>query len=179
MTTVQRRDWWGALLLAATVVFWAPQGFGDMTVRGPEGRLILLQDDGTWHYVEDEDDTPAEHVRLEVERVRSGTDSCVIGLRLYNNLTAPVRSLVPEFSAYKDGQVKIETVFQSFSRIKPTQDQYQEIRFTGITCDEIGYVLVHGGDRCSMGDLSKFSYNKGECLERIVVQPSDLIRITK
>ncbi len=177
--TVQRRGWWGVLLLVATVVFWAPQGGADMTVRGPEGRLILLQDDGTWRYLEDEDDTPAEHVRLKVERVRSGTNSCVIGLRLFNNLNAPVRSLVPEFSAYKDGQVKIETVFQSFSRIKPTQDQYQEIRFTGITCDEIGYVLVHGADRCSMGDLSKFSYNKGECLDRIVVQPTDLIRITK
>jgi len=31
----------------------------------------------------------------------------------------------------------------------------------------------------ALGDLSKFSYNKGECLDRIVVQPTDLIRITK
>ena len=151
----------------------------EIQVRGPEGRLIVLEDDGTWHYADDGSDVPEEHVALSVERVEAGPNSCLIGLRLVNNLRSPVRSLVPQFSAYKTEQLKIETVFESFTRIKPTQDQYQEIRFSGITCPEIAFVKVHGADRCSMGDLTKFSVTKGECLRAIKVVPSSLINITK
>ena len=179
MGTCKLRGAAASLVAGVALAALAAAAAADFKVRGPDGRLILLKDDHTWEYVNGQGGAPEEHVLLSVERVEAGASSCLIGLRLVNNLRHPVRSLVPQFSAYKAGQIKIETVFQSFARIKPTRDQYQEIRFTGIGCPEIAYVKVHGADRCSMGDLTKFSVTKGECLKHIRLAPTDLINITK
>ena len=153
--------------------------FAGQVVRDDAGRQIRLNDDHTWEYVDAAAEPPAERVILTVERVESGVNRCVIGVRLYNDLNDEVRSLVPQFSAYTSGDVRFDTVFQSFSWIKPTQDQYQEVVFSGISCEDIERVEVHGADRCSMGDLSKFSFEKGECLRHIEVVESPLIAIGK
>ena len=44
---------------------------------------------------------------------------------------------------------------------------------------EIGGVQVGGGDRCEMGDLDKFSSVRGECLARVRVMASDVVRFDK
>jgi hypothetical protein len=162
--------------LLAGLVAWGGAA-AEQIVRDGDGRRILLHDDHTWEYLDAE--VPEERVVLSVERLDSGPNHCTVGLRLENLLGEEVRSLVPQFSAFTEGDVRFETVFQSFSWIKPTQDQYQEIRFSGISCDGIERVQVHGADRCSMGDLSKFSFERGECLRHIEVVRSPLIQIGK
>ena len=56
---------------------------------------------------------------------------------------------------------------------------YTEISFSGISCDDIKYVRVHGADHCEIGELNKFSPEKGKCLQLVEVEPSDKIVIFK
>lgn len=167
----------GALALLACVTSLVVQA--DMEVVGPDGRYILLRDDYTWEYVERETVPEGEAAVLVLERVKPQRTSCKLGLRLTNNLPYVIRSLVPRFSAYTEDDVLYESVSLPFEAIKPTQDLYRELRFSGITCDQVAYVLVHGGDRCVMGPFTKFNYEKGECLKYLVVKPSDRMEIRK
>jgi len=182
----------------------------DFEVTGPDGRRILLSDDGRWRYIdskpaagdatkktaaEDKDDADAAdgdkqakdkkkpkdvgEAVLTVERKLDGNRVCRFGLRLVNNLTFEVRSIVPEFKAYRPSGVVYDTVFGAFQFIRPGDSQVREIRFDGIACPEIARVQVTGGDRCEMGDLDKFSRVKGACLSHLRVVESDLVRFDK
>ena len=44
---------------------------------------------------------------------------------------------------------------------------------------QITRISVHGGDRCAMGELTKFSSEKGECLTYIEVLKSDILPFSK
>ena len=108
-----------------------------------------------------------------------GNRICRLQLRMTNNLTFEIRSLVPEFSILRANGVVYDSKFSGFSFIKPGDSQKREVRFNGIDCDEIDRVKVGGGDRCEMGDLDKFSNAKGACLAHIRVEPSSVIRFEK
>ncbi|MCU0935501.1 MAG: DUF3157 family protein [Gammaproteobacteria bacterium] len=160
----------GALVLAGSVQ-------AAMEVTAPNGRRVMLKDDHTWEYLAgDGSDT---RVKLQVVKRVELPNACRFGLRLTNNANVRIQSLVPQFSVFNRADVPFETVFAAFTQIKPTQDQYQEITFRGIRCEDIGRVTVHGADRCSVGDLTKFSPATGECLRYIEVEPSDLVSISK
>ena len=154
-------------------------GVEGVTVLMPDGRRALLRDDHTWVYIETGPAPVEGTALLEVANVQDATRSCKIGFRLTNNLGYQLRSLVPSFSAYTSGGVRYETVSKSFHSIKPTRDQYQQIRFNGIACGDIERVVVHGADRCNMGVIDKFNEEEGECLSLITVVPSKLINVTK
>jgi hypothetical protein len=63
--------------------------------------------------------------------------------------------------------------------MRPGDTLIRDIDFNGITCQDIVRVQVAGGDRCDMGDLDKFSGVKGQCLARVRVVESDLVRFDK
>ncbi len=151
----------------------------DMELVTPDGRRVLLKENHTWEYVEQAEGPNTGNALLRVERRVELSNSCLLGLRLTNNMEVRITNLVPMFSAFTQDDVRYETVFMSFFGIKPTRDQYQEIRFTGIKCQDIAYVKIHGGDRCSVGELNKYSPQKGVCLKLIQVEPSDLVKISK
>ncbi len=108
-----------------------------------------------------------------------GNRICRLQLRLINNLPYEIRSLVPEVSVYRANGVVYDSVFAGFGFIKPGDTQKREVRFNGIACDDIARVQVGGGDRCEMGDLDKFSSVRGECLARVRVMASDVVRFDK
>jgi hypothetical protein len=105
--------------------------------------------------------------------------ACAIGLRLTNNQPFAIKTLVPQFSAYTRDNVLYQTVSVGFDSIKPTRDQYQKLSFAGLTCTEIAYVHVHGGDRCVMGPLTKYASSSDDCLRQVFVDESELIDIHK
>jgi hypothetical protein len=144
-----------------------------------DGRRVLLRDDHTWEVVEAEQGDPATSAVISVANVRGLRNACKIGLRLDNNLGYNIKSLIPSFSAYTRDGVLYETVSKAFSSIKPTRDQYQQIQFIGITCDDIGYVRVHGAEHCSMGLMDKFNEEDGECLGHIHVVGNEQMKVTK
>ena len=175
-----------ALLVAGVAL--SPAAQADFELTGPEGRRILLKDDGTWRYVQAKDQDQAEgkakgegEAVLLLERKMERGSSCGFALRLVNNLPYEIGSLVPYYSAYRANGVIYDTVASgsSFTALRPGNQQSREIEFTGITCKDIARVQVVGGDRCEMGDLNKFSEGKGRCLARIRVAESELVRFDK
>jgi len=153
------------------------------TVTISDGRTVQLNDDHTWEYLEsgaeDGDDMQEGYAILTVVRKKESPTGCRFGLRMQNDLGYRIKSLVPEFSAYTNGNILYQTIARDFYEIKPTNSLYRQIHFSGITCDKIDYLKVHGADRCTMGPYTKFSSNDGECLSRIKVEKSELVKITK
>ena len=144
-----------------------------------DGRRVILKDDKTWDYMQPEEGDPSISAVISVTNVEDTSSACKLGLRLQNNLGYRIKSLVPTFSAYKAGGLRFESVSKGFSSIKPTRDLYREIQFHGIGCGQIDYVLVHDADQCNMGQIDKYNNEKGECLSKIFVEPSELIDIRK
>ena len=145
----------------------------------PNGKHVLLKDDFTWEYLEVEQLPAGESAVLEVVNVKELGNTCDIGFRLTNNLPYKIKSLVPRFSVYTGDQLMFETRSKSFNSIKPTGSQYQKVRFIGINCKDIAHIKLHGADRCTMGPFTKFDSGEGECLKRVYVQESDLIKVIK
>jgi hypothetical protein len=145
----------------------------------PDGRHVLLRHDNTWEYIQVEQGLPSKSALIEVANIKELSNACRIGLRLTNNLGYKIKSLVPNFSAYTRDGVLYETVSKSFSALKPTRDQYRQIQFIGLRCQDIDRIMVHGAGHCSMGPMDKFNESEGECLSHIYVQASDLIKISK
>jgi hypothetical protein len=155
-------------------------------VTGPDGRRILLKDDGTWRYQEAVgDEKPADRPKVSGEgvlslerRVEEGPN-CRFGLRLANNTNYEIQNIVPYIAAYRANGVLYDTLGVGFFSIKPGNSLHREVVFQGITCPEIARLQVTGGDRCVMGDLDRFSAEAGKCLERVRVVASDLVRFEK
>ena len=145
----------------------------------PDGRHVLLRNDNTWEYLQVEQGKPTQSALIEVANIKELRNACKVGLRLTNHLGYKIKSLVPSFSAYTKDGVLYETVSKAFSSIKPTRNQYRQVQFIGIRCQDIGRVQVHGAGNCSMGPMDKFNEAEGECLSHIYVQASDLIKIGK
>ena len=145
----------------------------------PDGRRVLLRNDNTWEYIQVEQGDPSQSAFMEVANIKSLRNACKVGIRLTNNLGYKIKSLVPSFSAYTPDGVSYETLSVAFSSIKPTRDQYRQIQFIGLTCEDIERIQVHGAGNCSMGPMDKFNEAEGECLSHIHVQASSLITISK
>ena len=145
----------------------------------PDGRHVLLKNDHTWEYLELEQLPAEESAVLDVVNVKELSNACDIGFRLTNNLPYKIKSLVPSFSVYNRNQVLFDSQSKSFNSIKPTRNQYQKVRFIGITCPEISHIKLLGADRCTMGPFTKFDSGEGECLKRIHIQENDLIKVLK
>lgn len=145
----------------------------------PDGRHVLLRHDNTWEYLQIEQGLPSESALMEVANIKELRNACKVGLRLTNNQGYKIKSLVPSFSAYTSDGVRYETVSKAFSNLKPTRDQYRQVQFIGLRCQDIDHIVVHGAGHCSMGPMDKFNEAEGECLSHIYVEASDLIKITK
>jgi len=174
---------WTLLLIAIAV---ATPVLAAFEVTGPDGRRILLKDDGTWQYLQEKGsaaDSPKSEGEaiLVLERIGPRGNGCHVAVRLENKLPYEIRSLVPYYSAYRADGVIYNTSSggQGFSSLRPGDSQRREIEFEGIPCNAISRVQVVGGGRCQMGELDKFSATSEQCLARVRVVRSDLVRFDK
>jgi hypothetical protein len=158
----------------------------DFEVSGPDGRRILLKEDGTWRYAEAKEEpskenpkeTPAAVLRVE-HRTAISDNGCSFTLALVNNLPYEIRQFIPTFAAHRSNGVVYDSVSTRYSSIKPGNSQTQEIVFRGISCQNIARLQVGGGERCQMGDLERFTSDQAKCLARIRVMESNLVRFDK
>ena len=162
----------------------------EMVVRGPDGRQIVLKDDGTWRYQDAVgtgktapksepklDQGPQADLRL-LRKVERGAN-CRLAFSLTNNLPYAIGNIVPYIAVYRANDVMHDTQSLAFHTIRPSDTIERDVDFGRITCAEIARVQVSGGDRCEMGDLHKFSEQDGKCLARIRVVPSEVTRLSK
>lgn len=152
---------------------------GETEAITSDGRRVWLKDDHTWDFIADSEGSTRGRLVMTVEKKYDITSGCRIGLRLQNNTDYRVTSIVPQFSDYTRDHIRLETIFVPFEGITATFDRYQEMFFRGMKCRDIAYLKIHGGDRCTMGDLDKFSGEKGECLSRVLLIDSEIISIVK
>lgn len=166
--------------LALSHVAWA-----DFELIAPDGRRVQLRDDGTWKYQEANTKDPQQPkgpqgeavLRLE-QKIERG-NHCRLVFSLTNNLPYEIVHIIPYFSAYRANGVVHETVNAAFQSIRPFDKVERVADFERITCPEIARVQVLRGDRCEMGNLTKFSEANGQCLALVRVAPSDLMRFDK
>lgn len=152
----------------------------DVTITIPDGRQVVLRDNGTWSVVKESDNGETRrYAELTLEKKFDLARGCKFGLRLQNNLSAQIRSLVLRFTAYKGGQTPFETVTRGYSYIKPTASQYQEISFRGIKCAEVSSIEVFAARNCHVGDLTKYSAEAHHCLNLVDVKSGDIVPIAK
>ena len=152
----------------------------DVTITIPDGRQVILRDNGTWSVVKESDSPESRtYAVLTVEKKFDLPRGCKYGLRLQNDLSARIRTLVLRFTAYKGDQIPFETISRGFSFVKPTASQYQEIKFHGINCDEISSVEVFAARNCHVGDLTKYSAEAHHCLKLVDVLSNDIVPIAK
>ena len=195
--TKRTLGWVAARFLLAGGLALAYPALADIEVTGPDGRRIVLYENGTWRYTGMKDkDTAADtrdkeaaadntkekiHADLILERKIERGTNCRFAVRLVNNFPYEIRSLIPYYAAYREDGVIYDTVSagSGFTSMKPGDEQRREFEFVNITCPKIARVQVVGGDRCEMGELYKFSETKGACLARIRVVESDLVRFDK
>jgi hypothetical protein len=159
----------------------------DFELKDGEGRVILLKDDGTWRYRDAKPPAPSAAdpakdlvpAELALEQRVDAPGGCRLDLALTNRLPYEIRSLVPEFSAYRAGDVVYSTQSAGFGFVRPGDSHRRAVQFPGIACGEVVRVQVGGGDRCEMGELNKFSDVTGACLARLKVLPSTLLPFGK
>lgn len=177
----------GRVLLVAGTAFSAIAR-ADFELTGPDGRRFLLKDNGTWQALEalgkdqaGEGLAASDQALLLLEGKMDRGNGCRYAVQLVNNLPYEIRSFVPQFSAYRANGVHYDTVSvgSSFAVLRPGDKQTREFEIIGLTCQEIARLQVVGGDRCVMGDLDKFAPATGQCLARVRVVKSDLVRFDK
>jgi len=185
----------GTAVLAMAAMGLALAGAARAAVEAttPDGRRVLLEDNGTWRYA----DTPAAaepaagdgaaaqpakppaQAELFLQARADEPAGCRFELGMVNTLGYEIRMLTPEFTVYRDTGVAYSARTVDFGPLRPGDRNLRRVLFGGIACGEIAALRVGGGDRCVMGELTKFSDVKGECLARIRLRPSELLTFEK
>ena len=169
------------LCIAAQQPAWA-----DVEVRGPDGKRILLKDNGTWRHLDAEvpaagttTGTATDLAELQMLERADSPGGCSFSLALRNQLPYEIRSLVFEFSALRANGVVYTSLGLGFGPVKPGDVYRRELRLMGIACQDIARLQVRGGDRCDLGDLNKFSEPNGQCLAMVQVMPNEVLIFNK
>lgn len=157
----------------------------DFEVKAPDGRTLLIKDDGTWRVA----GTPAAaasaatysgpQAELQLTGTSESSGSCVLALTMVNRLPYEIGDIVPDFVVYRGDGVALGSQSTSFVAIKPGAQRQREIRFPDIRCSDIAKLKVERGDRCSMGELNRFSDANGQCLARVRLQGGGAVKFEK
>jgi len=173
-------------LLSYVLLALSQVALADFSAVAPDGRRVLLKDDGTWKYEDavggksaPANEQGAPKAVLQLEKKLQNGPHCRLELRLLNALPYEIVQLVPYFSAYRASGSLHQSLGVGFQNVRPSDSRNRVVDFIGISCSDIVRVQVVGGDRCEMGELTKFSPDKGECLGRVQVTPSDLVKFEK
>ena len=177
----------GIAVLAFLTLGLSPQARADMELVAPDGRRVLLKDSGSWEYVDLKaakggdinKEAKVVQAALQLESRTPFGPNCAVALKLTNNLPYEIVQVVPYFSAYRANGIMHQSLGLGFQNVRPADSRTRVVEFNGIPCNEITRIQVVGGDRCEMGDLTKFTPDKGLCLARVKVVPSDLLTFEK
>jgi hypothetical protein len=103
-------------------------------------------------------------------------NACGYGLTLTNNSTIEVREIIFRFTAYGSDGTVLDHVTGNFFGIKPTQNQFREIRFP-FACERIGHIEVSDPDGCVIGQLTRTTAKPGDCIKHVDIPPNPFVRL--
>jgi hypothetical protein len=121
----------------------------------------------------------SKHAVLSLHVKKSYQEACMFGFTLTNTLPYRIKDIAFRFTAYLRGDVPYNQMTRNFSEVNPSDGQYREIVFNGVTCAEVERIEVTDVGRCTMDDLSRFTAKPGDCIKRIEIAPSSQGRVTK
>jgi hypothetical protein len=121
----------------------------------------------------------AKQAVLSLHLKKSYQDACMVGLTLTNTLPYKIKDIAFKFTVFLRTGVAYNSVTRNFFDLNPTDRQYREITFNGVTCAEVERIEVADVGRCTMDDLSRFTAQPGACLKRIEVVASPHVNIVK
>lgn len=116
---------------------------------------------------------------LSLHMKKAYQDACMYGLTLTNTLPYKIKDIAFKFTVYLRSGVPYNQLTRNFFDLNPTDRQYREITFNGVTCAEIERIEVTDAGRCTMDDLSRFSAQPGACLKRVEVASSPHVNFSK
>lgn len=117
---------------------------------------------------------------LSLHTRREFKDACTYGVTLTNNLPDMIENISFRFSAHVNGGVFYKHVTRNFFRLRPTDHQFREITFTGVSCSAIDYLKVSDPGRCSIGkSMTRFTTGPGDCIRKVSIAPTKLVRIVQ
>jgi len=99
-------------------------------------------------------------------------DACMFGLTLTNTLPYRIKDIAFRFTVILRNGAVYNQITRNFFDLNPTDRQYREITFNGVTCAEIERIEMSDAGRCTMDDLSRFTAKPGDCIDRIHVAAS-------
>ena len=172
-------------LLPLVVLALSHSARADFEVAAPDGRRVILKDDGTWKYQNAKESAatakgqPMEEAVLQLEQKVEFGPYCRVVMRLDNTLPYEIVQIVPSFSAYRSNGRIHETVSVGFQSIRPGDNLQRTAEFTRIACADIVRVQISDADRCQMGELTKYSPPNGQCLARLRIAPNTLMTFDK
>ena len=119
---------------------------------------------------------------LSIERKVQHQTACQYWLKLENRLPFKIRNLAMRFSAYIMGKgydrpILFDTEIKSFSELRPTDSQFRDIFFEYAKCEDLDFIKVEDAGRCSVGELTRFSSQSGDCARFIEMAESEDICI--
>jgi hypothetical protein len=124
--------------------------------------------------------TGRKAVVVSIHLKKEFPDACMLGMTLTNNMDIQLTNLSIRLTAYINGDVKYDAITRNFTRVKPTEQQYRELTFTQIRCEEIDYLGVTDPGRCAIGqDMNRFTAQPGDCAKFVDVAVSPLITVRK
>jgi len=100
---------------------------------------------------------------LSVHMRKSYQDACKYGMTLTNNLPFKITNLTFRLTAIINGNVPFDTQNKNFYEIPPGEQQYREMTFQGVTCEEIDRIEVRDPGRCALAELNRFNAAPGDC----------------
>jgi len=106
-------------------------------------------------------------------------NTCKFGLTLTNNLPYKITNISFRFGAKLRDDVLYRQVTRNFFEIAPTSRQYREITFSEITCDKIAWIEVTDPGRCSMGPLTRFTSQSGDCMRHVYIADTPYVRLVQ
>jgi len=124
-------------------------------------------------------DTGRQAAVFSVNVRKSFPDACLFGITLTNNLPYKITNLSYRVAAYINGDVFHSRVTRNFFELKPTEQQYRDVTFNQITCDQIDRLEISDPGRCSVGKLNRFSAEPGDCAKFTDVGPTSVVNVVK
>ena len=116
---------------------------------------------------------------LSLHTRKSFANACKYGLTLTNNLPFKITDLSFRVTAIIDGNVPFDSQTKNFSQMRPSEQQYREITFQGVTCNQIKRIEVADPGRCTLDTLNRFNANPGDCAKFSDLATSRLVNIVK
>lgn len=116
---------------------------------------------------------------LNVHMRKSYPDACKYGMTLTNNLPYKITNLTFRLTAFVNGTVPFDTQNKNFYELRPGEQQYREMTFQGVTCQQIDRIEISDPGRCALGELNRFNADPGACSKFSEIAPSRLVNVVK